>query len=473
MSGLRVSIDPPIARLAKEAGARDEVLDVGVESSEDSRKPSSFERQRRSNEGYVIHKMGRQVGGQVVRIAGELSEMAGRYRIHTVEMHNPERADVYAGRKGMLFRNDNLAGRASRRAMLPKEYSGENLIPSRLDELRRSGAAKIRYGAHARQGMNAIRLATDVMALADCAGGECDWTEYGSVISDMGTLVFAFPSVHLRGQAMALLNGGGEQAANPLLVRSTQLGIFTGAFRGVSGAARIIIEVEHYAATGDANGSAIIYGTVDAMLGLTQVLYSVNMLQETSRVGTVASRNSILAAKTLELAPNVMFVSKISGGAAAGIGIVMNGYMLVDSALSDELDHAQRRKNIISSSMGVVGSGVWLVSALIVAPTFGTASSAIWILGALILIAQSIYDHYDEIDVFVNGNSPGAEMHCKDIKGCAENVIIMQDRSQQYGGILLAPLPLYSYRDVYLEEEAVASQGQGDPAFPFPFSVCR
>ena len=362
-----------------------------------------------SGDGYLLHKLTRQALTAPLDALNNAVYAVGSYRSHYAGYYNPVHDRVYSGDfVERLYDRDTRVGRTLEKALVPERLRDAETNEASREALRKSGARFIRRAHTGMQVLDAATLAGDLVALRECAETGCGVAQTSAVATDAVRVSLDAGVIFLANRGLSLIEAGAEAGAYRMLSTAQRATIGLGIFGMVAGTSRLIAETEHYLDTGDARGSAFVYGAIDALEGSADIARSGYFLGRARLMPTIKAANDVLSFGAVTFSPGLTVFLRTAYGASGFLGVAANGAIVADGLFEEGAPPEQRRKKVVSGSIGMVGSGLLIASAMMVATPLAPVSTAIYIGGMLVLAGQTIYDHFDEIAAFFGRERPPA-----------------------------------------------------------------
>lgn len=355
----------------------------------------------RGGEGYLLHKLTRQVVAAPLEAVNNAIYAVGSYRSHYAGYFNPVHDSVYDDSVGRFYDRDARVGRVLEKALVPEKMRDAETNDVSRQALRKSGARLIRYAHMGIQGMDVAALGGNLFALSECAETGCDTPQTAAAATDAMRVSIDAGAIALHNRGLSLIESGAEAGAFKALKAAHRATIGLGFFSILAGTSRLISETDHYMETGDARGSAFLYGALDALEGAADIARSGYFLGQAKLAPSLAAGNDILSFGAVTFSPRLVMFLRAAYGASGFLGTAMNGAIVADGLFGEEASYEARKKKVVSGTIGIFGSGLLIASAMMVATPLAPISTAIYIGGMLVLAGQTVYDHYDEIVAFL------------------------------------------------------------------------
>lgn len=364
--------------------------------------------EKTAHQGYSFQTVARQAIIPLGDSVAGYYAARGYYQSFTALSNEAAFQNVFNGWWKSLYAENTFGKRVLGSLFLNKEHR-QNLVSIQQREELKLSAAGNEIVAHRISRVVGIGwLAMDIAGLSLCFGTGCDPVEYAAIASDSGRVAFDLYAIGKYLAGMRNYENANFAEAFKKLFLTQQVMIKLGGFQMVAGIARFVIAAERYISTGESRGSEFVYGGIDALSGTAQVVKS-KFLLDSSRAAVQAaltsggdiaaaqsSASDILAFKAVKYTPRVAGVIRFAGVAGASVGVVTNAYTLYDSLTDPDMPLRQQEKNVISSYMGIVGGGMLVASAVIVAPAAAPVAIGLAIGGIAVIAASAIYEYFWE-----------------------------------------------------------------------------
>jgi hypothetical protein len=236
-----------------------------------------------------------------------------------------------------------------------------------------------------------IRLAGNVAALAT-------GTDYGKLTTTLDTAAAGLVLSHkfYFGRGNKALASSCAESAQRLFIKANSLGIVGGGLSFLTGLSRLNDEFSKFRQGQPVNTTTVVYGFSDIGFGTTYMVTDMYYLKASQRASNAKNAATILQGTT-SLPKSLVFARSCFGTLAALPGIALNGKSLFDGATNSHLERSERTEKLISGSLGMTGSLLFLGSALLMSPAMVPVGMTLSIAGTAFTVGQSLYDYRQEI----------------------------------------------------------------------------
>lgn len=343
-------------------------------------------------DAYHWHSKGRELAS-ALQIPLVWLSSAGQYRVTLALYREQPQHPVFQGKIQKIYQTQNPLGVLAQRMFVPSMWRQTPETANVLPALRRSGSGLQSFAGYGMQAPLLFRLGINISALSDETfwKSKATFPERGAIALDTASLFGGLVQNQFYIQGLRKLNQGAEFTARAWFLRNHRLNIAGSSMQAVAGSLRLGLEVQRYFETGQLNASAAYYGALDGAGGIGGVVYSRYLLNQARTMSRVAACNNSLMGLT-PLPFRLRWGLRGLGLAASVVGLGLSLHAFTDTAFRRDLPQPQRRRQMVSSGLGIAGSGMMMVSALMITPATAPLAGLVLIGGMAVLIGQAVYD---------------------------------------------------------------------------------
>lgn len=344
--------------------------------------------------GYALHKLGREIVVQATNIPLLILNAAGQYRTNYALYQSNRRDPLFQGWSSHLYRPETAPGKRAQRFFIPKSFRGAPLSAEEAPLLRRSGARMQGLASSGLQIQPLLRLGPNLMALYALASEEKgDALQKASVLMDSAAIVSNMTDAGIYAMGLHRIHRGMDSTATTLLMRSHRVNILSNGIQITAGLSRLYTELELYRTTGEINGAVITYAALDTANGASGIAYSGLVLKEAKATSQVIFKNNALTGLA-RLPASTQWILRGSGVIGAGIGLGANVYSFYEAAAGESETGKARHNKMIASGLGMAGSGLMLASALLLTPATAPLAGLLFVGALCFMVGQSIFSRF-------------------------------------------------------------------------------
>lgn len=349
------------------------------------------------SEGYNVYVLTRQVFVPEFKSILKYYYAKGQFSSYTAMRSDPHFSDVYQGVSKNLYKPGSPVNKLFSSIFLPKEARGAALGPKATAKLEEVGAGYLRISKGGGQIMNIGWLVFDFAALGRCfMNGGCSTGEVTVVTADVGRLSLSIYSAWSNIQGLAHLASARIDDALKYLTIAQRVEWKIGGFQFVVGMTRLVMAVNDYVETGEANGSDFFYSSIDSFSGVAQVARAKYVLQVAKATDDVATAAKTLAFTGVRYTAILSRFLQFAGSIGAAVGVGVNAMTLYDALNDPYMSESERTKAEVSSSMGIAGGVLLVASGFVVVSASVPIGIALAVGGMAVIAVQTLYEIFWE-----------------------------------------------------------------------------
>ncbi len=340
---------------------------------------------------YALHNWARQLL-PILNVPLLYLSSQGDYRINcALFSKEPDHVLFQDSKSKRLYQDSHWTGKIAQAIFRTQANS---IFPERQEQWRRSGARLQGWAGYGLQAQWGGRLAINLLSLSQSPWNNSSdtWMKNSVIVMDtlgLGGNLFdgacgAAGRIHIA--------KGQEQSALRWLQRSHNINQVASALTLIAGALRLGLELRNYVQTGEMHSSTAIYGAMDLAGGGIGLQYSRLVLRESRRLKTLNEKNTALMGKII-LSPTMRLALRTTGIFGSLVGFSASAYQAWNALQNNEISAQSRKRQKVSSSLGMLSSGLTLASACFVTPATSPVAGLFLAAGVGLLCLQSFYDY--------------------------------------------------------------------------------